>query len=719
MEMILKFGWIFLVLMVIPSIHCSTEKPVVFCDDMIGKYTALAGNLVLGSYEFPIMSSTTGGSITSLSDNNIPKLMHPCFSLSYVNNYKNLMFDIFKHGEFATTVCERQCAHFVDAARFECGDRRPPPSWLTGSVIGAKRKINCSDWALPLTEKGVKDGISLTFTYGTYASGDGKDLTPPFTLDEKSMEYLDGMFIKGLHIRPMVDPAKEAESMSDIESMFESFTQRHPEIIHLAFGNQITFFGDTYRNQSKYIAPRFIPTSKFWTILSNVPALKSLSLAVIEITGQESIPANMTRNLQAIGFYNVSMKSIPSWIQTELLQFLEFSVTLSDETDISGLDNLSGLEHFILTESNLSNIKSKFLAKSSKLLSLTLQCNAISSIAAGAFDHLTQLKFLNLAGNRLVSLPENLLINLNNLVTLDLKSLDNSSNTIQTYNEMTMQCQANLKTPATRLILDAMPKVPTPTNLMALDIRGQENFLKKNRQLLGDFKNLEILNLGNLGLTSIQNMSLEGLCNLNDLNLVGNPLSDKEWLGEDIFVNLNLQRIRMGSPKSMTSVPDSLIAFMRTASQIMFSTPISLNSVDLYRYKIGCDYDTISTATVFGYQIKNSSCESYVEAAIDKIRTQSSKYLSCLSTLTRVSAGLKRLGILKKEEKKLGSWEKIDCNWDKKLNGSRGTEIFWNLYEMIPSKILTLKQTFSLIFSKHLFRFTRHFRRFQKFFEFF
>ncbi|KAF1765147.1 hypothetical protein GCK72_005099 [Caenorhabditis remanei] len=585
MEIILKFGWIFLVLMVLPSILCSTEKPVVFCDDMIGKYTALAGNLVLGSYEFPIMSTSTGGSITSLSDNNIPKLMHPCFSLSYVNNYKNLMF-----------------------ARFECGDRRPPPSWLTGSVIGAKRKINCSDWALPLTEKGVQDGISLTFTYGTYASGDGKDLTPPYTLDEKSMEYLDGMFIKGLHIRPMVDPAKEAESMSDIESMFESFTHRHPEIIHIAFGNQITFFGDTYRNQSKYIAPRFIPTSKFWTILSNVPALKSLSLAVIQITGQESIPANMTRNLQAIGFYNVTMKSIPSWIQTELLQFLEFSVTLSDETDISGLDNLPGLEHFILTESNLSNIKSPFLAKSSKLLSLTLQCNAISSIAAGAFDHLTQLKFLNLAGNRLVSLPENLLINLNNLVTLDLKSLDNSSNTIQTYNEMSMQCQANLKTPATRLILDSMPNVPTPTNLMALDIRGQENFLKKNRQLLGDFKNLE-------------NMSLEGLCNLNDLNLVGNPLSDKEWLGEDIFVNLNLQRIRMGSPKSMTSVPDSLIAFMRTASQIMFSTPISLNSVDLYRYKIGCDYDTISTATVFGYQIKNSSCESYVEAAIDKIRS--------------------------------------------------------------------------------------------------
>ncbi|ULU04318.1 hypothetical protein L3Y34_017238 [Caenorhabditis briggsae] len=617
--MILKIGWS--LVFIIPNVICSSsQKPVVFCDDMNGKYSSLAGNLNLNTYEFPIMATATASSTAAISDLTLPKLMHPCLSLSSVNNYKNQVFDIFNYGEFATTVCERQCAHFVDALRFECGDRRPSPTWNLGSTLGEKRKINCSDWAIPLTQKGIEDGISLTSAYATYSSSNGQNYTPPYTLDDLSIGYLDGMHIKGFHLKPVVDPALKDASLAEMESMLDMLTKKHPEIIHVAFGNQIGFFGDFYRNQSKYYAPRFAPSSKFWTTLSDIPSLKSLALALVEITGQESIPSTMNRNLQAIGFYNVTMSSIPSWIQTDLLQFLEFSATLSDNTDISGLDNLPSLEHFLLTESELTKIKSPFLAKSTKLLSLTLQCNAINSIASGAFDHLTELKYLNLAGNQLVSLPENLLINLNNLLTLDLKALDNSSNTYQTYDEQIMQCQIKIKPAPTHPILDLMPKVPKPENIMALDIRGQPNFLKNNQKMLGDFKSLEILNLGNLGLTSIQNLSLEALCNLNDLNLVGNPLSDNQWLGEEVFIKLNLQRLRIGKPTSMSSIPNSLIAFMRTASQIMYSTPLSLAWVDLYKNKIGCDFDAISTATMFGYKIKNISCQAYVKSAIDKIR---------------------------------------------------------------------------------------------------
>ncbi|CAP32275.1 Protein CBR-LRON-4, partial [Caenorhabditis briggsae] len=593
----------------IPNVICSSsQKPVVFCDDMNGKYSSLAGNLNLNTYEFPIMATATASSTAAISDLTLPKLMHPCLSLSSVNNYKNQVFDIFNYGEFATTVCERQCAHFVDALRFECGDRRPSPTWNLGSTLGEKRKINCSDWAIPLTQKGIEDGISLTSAYATYSSSNGQNYTPPYTLDDLSIGYLDGMHIKGFHLKPVVDPALKDASLAEMESMLDMLTKKHPEIIHVAFGNQIGFFGDFYRNQSKYYAPRLIKLAMikldeyYKMILFGLLYLvyeQSYSPQICDNVAQT--PSTMNRNLQAIGFYNVTMSSIPSWIQTDLLQFLEFSATLSDNTDISGLDNLPSLEHFLLTESELTKIKSPFLAKSTKLLSLTLQCNAINSIASGAFDHLTELKYLNLAGNQLVSLPENLLINLNNLLTLDLKALDNSSNTYQTYDEQIMQCQIKIKPAPTHPILDLMPKVPKPENIMALDIRGQPNFLKNNQKMLGDFKSLEILNLGNLGLTSIQNLSLEALCNLNDLNLVGNPLSDNQWLGEESSGDIHWFHHTKGWWAERAMVEGD--------RKPGGSAPKERKPTD-----------AISTATMFGYKIKNISCQAYVKSAIDKIR---------------------------------------------------------------------------------------------------
>lgn len=200
----------------------------------------------------------------------------------------------------------------------------------------------------------------------------------------------------------------------------------------------------------------------------------------------------MTRNLRSIGFYDVKMNSIPNWIKTDQIQFLEFQSSISDNVDMSALDELPTLEHFLLTESSLTSIKSPFLSKSSKLISLTLQCNSISSIAAGAFDHFTELQFLNLAGNRIASLPSNLLLNLNNLIVLDLKALDNSSNTIGTYNELSMQCQINQKASTVPVILDKMPDVSKPEKLVALEIRGQENIMKNDKSFLKNFKNLEV-----------------------------------------------------------------------------------------------------------------------------------------------------------------------------------------------------------------------------------
>ncbi|CAI2324023.1 unnamed protein product [Caenorhabditis sp. 36 PRJEB53466] len=551
------------------------------------------------------MTTTPPGS-SGVADLAVPKLMHPCFSLNVNNNYKNQLFDIFTFGNFAPNICERQCAHFVDALRFTCGERRPPPTWQVGSVGSAQRKINCSNWDIPLTEKGLKDGISLIYTYGTFASGSGEDFTPPYSLDNKSIEYLDSLFIKGFQMKPIVESTKKAEALAGMEEMLETIVKKHPEIIHIAFGNPVVFFGDVVRNQPKYFAPRFELTDKFFATLAKVPTLSSLALALVNITGKESIPDAMIQNLKSIGFYNVTMTSIPDWVTSSSLEFLEFQVTLNDKMDMSGL----------------TTIKSSFLAQSTNLISLTLQCNAINSISEGAFDHLTKLKFLNLAGNRLVTLPEALLAKLDNLLTLDLKATDNTTSaikTIQTFDETTMQCQIELGY-SEQNVLKSMPTVPNPEGILALDIRGQSNFLSQNRQMLGQFKKLEILNLGNLGLTSVQNMSLETLCNLEDINLIGNPLSEEEWIGEDVFVNLNLQKIRLGTPKSMTNVPNPFVSFMRTSSQIMYSAPTSLNQVDFYKNKIGCDYDIISSATLFGYQVQNLSCTDEVKDAIEKIR---------------------------------------------------------------------------------------------------
>lgn len=109
------------------------------------------------------------------------------------------------------------------------------------------------------------------------------------------MKYLDDMFIKGFHIKPMVNPAKKATAMDDMEYMLDLFVQRHPEMIHVAFGNPVVSIGDAV----KYPAPRFEPSDKFYATLAKIPSLMSLSLSLINITGKETIVCDISTGKQS------------------------------------------------------------------------------------------------------------------------------------------------------------------------------------------------------------------------------------------------------------------------------------------------------------------------------------------------------------------------------------------------------------------------------------
>ncbi|CAI5443019.1 unnamed protein product [Caenorhabditis angaria] len=135
------------------------DDATVFCDDVYGKYIALSGNMMLGNYEYPIMDTVPPGSSPS-SIYGFPKMLLPCYSMNANGNYKNQLYDIFEYGNFGPETCGRSCAHFVETFYWTCGDRRPAPDWVVGSIGGVTRKINCSDWDIPLTDKGKQD-VSL------------------------------------------------------------------------------------------------------------------------------------------------------------------------------------------------------------------------------------------------------------------------------------------------------------------------------------------------------------------------------------------------------------------------------------------------------------------------------------------------------------------------------------------------------------------------------
>ncbi|CAI5443022.1 unnamed protein product [Caenorhabditis angaria] len=76
----------------------------------------------------------------------------------------------------------------------------------------------------------------------------------------------------------------------------------------------------------------------------------------------------------------------------------------------------------------------------------------------------------------------------------------------------------------------------------------------------------------------------------------------------------------MGQPSKLVEIPNELIAFMRTSSQILYSVPQALIYWNGFRATVGCSYDTVQSATMYGYQIQNTSCTTQIESALEKIR---------------------------------------------------------------------------------------------------
>ncbi|CAI5443021.1 unnamed protein product [Caenorhabditis angaria] len=339
----------------------------------------------------------------------------------------------------------------------------------------------------------------MSYRFGYYNSDTGEDYDPAYTIDEQSLDYLDGMFIKGVQIRPLFTRilAKKSAKLSEFTSNIVSFMTRHPEMSHIGIGEQIASYQDSSRTDTKYITPYVKLMDAFWQKLGASENLRTLAFARIEYDGTENVPSNVTRNLKSIGLYDVSLTAnqLPTWISGSNIQFLDILSTVNDSTDVSAWDNLENLEHFMLRGSRLTNIKSLFLAKSTQLISLTLQCNDISVIQENAFDHLVNLKFLNIAGNYLQTLPDQIFMKLTNLLVFDVRALDIDSKTILNFDDNLVSCHSGSSLNST-FYLNSVPKLPNPENLKVLEVRGQKNFDKSTFE---EYENVEILNIGFFG----------------------------------------------------------------------------------------------------------------------------------------------------------------------------------------------------------------------------
>lgn len=251
-------------------------------------------------------------------------------------------------------------------------------------------------------------------------------------------------------------------------------------------------------------------------------------LRILNISGNRLIdlPPDLfksTRRLEKLYLRNNSISTVgPGLLEGyEHLEILDLSMNQLDSTMINR-DTFSGLIRLVIlniSSNYLNKIDHNLFRRLYNLQILDLKHNSIETIINDAFSDLKNLVALDLSNNQLNRIDANHLSGLFGLTKL---SLD--SNMIVSPHERAFENLTNL-------------------NLLALN----DNLLNEIPVGLGKLRKLQYLDLGKNRITSVQNVSFEGLEILTGINLSENLITN---ISRDAFITLSsVQEINLEANK--------------------------------------------------------------------------------------------------------------------------------------------------------------------------
>uniref|UniRef100_H2RU59 LRRCT domain-containing protein n=1 Tax=Takifugu rubripes TaxID=31033 RepID=H2RU59_TAKRU len=261
---------------------------------------------------------------------------------------------------------------------------------------------------------------------------------------------------------------------------------------------------------------------------------------------------------------NVSRKVKEFILMSSDLQYL-FSHTLAESPQLTKLVFLNNalrsvhsqaFEHLaelreleVSGNPRLDNLFPGTFEKLGNLTRLMLNYNVFKSTAAGTFDSLKQLETLEMRGNIISDLPPFLFGNLHNLLVLDL-SLNNNL-TADTFHNVSMLTELHLEGNKISELPDDIFFVLT--ELKVLNLRGNLLTTFSDKAFGFNASNLKELNLKGNALRELH--SLRSLSSISDFILASNQLSR---LPEDIFWNMTVLENLDLSENQLRSLPGTI-----------------------------------------------------------------------------------------------------------------------------------------------------------------
>ncbi|XP_012266758.2 leucine-rich repeat-containing protein 47-like [Athalia rosae] len=246
------------------------------------------------------------------------------------------------------------------------------------------------------------------------------------------------------------------------------------------------------------------------------------------------------------------MSSAGSWPEVDQVrrenrhELVLAGAAVSRRLEESGLDknifNLQGLNYLNINETVLEEIPDE-IGKLENLTNLVLHSNKITKLPP-AIGKLSKLKVLDVSSNSLEHVPENL-GNLTQIMTINLRS-----NVLQVLPSQA----SNLKLCILDLSnnqFDIFPDVCYAELVHLAELRLNNNKIKEIPPNINVLPSLKLLDISDNSITAVPN-ELSDCNKLKELNLKGNPLSDKRlWkLVDQCRTKQVLDYVRQHCPKS-------------------------------------------------------------------------------------------------------------------------------------------------------------------------
>lgn len=344
-------------------------------------------------------------------------------------------------------------------------------------------------------------------------------------------------------------------------------------------------------------------------------ALKSLQILDLSRNGITSIPPGTFREQTNLRFLDLSLNSlrtVSSMISDKSLNKMNSLFKIEDDA----LEGLNSLQTLIIRDNNILLIPGSALGRLPKLTNLYLDYNRVAALSSdilgsiqaedirymslsrnvirelpgGSFQMFKNLLFLDLSGNSLAILNAEMFVGLEN----SLMELKLGQNKITNIGNIPLKL-SQLR----RLDLSYNNIVDIPRNafegvenLVYLNLSNNHHFAPTPSNIIGSLGKLQILDISNIGLRTVQSELFSKSPSLRAIYLKNNKLTE---ITDGTFNNLrNLTIVDLSNNNIMTIKPGAFINAMNIRSLSLKGNQLSAFKGEIFNTGTGLEELDIS-----------------------------------------------------------------------------------------------------------------------------